>query len=90
MIRTKANLALFNFGASALTVRSSAHAMNTLIRPASVILTHLNEAATVGGKVCPASRTASIIKLFKGPVPHLSINGRAMAFDAKGKCVAGC
>ncbi len=86
----KANLALYNFGASAGTVRSSAHVMNTLIRPASVILTHVNEAATEGGKLRPASRTASIIKLFKGPVPHLAISGRTMEFDGKGKCVAGC
>ncbi len=86
----KANLAVFNFGASAGTVRSSAHVMNTLIRPASVILTHVNEAATEGGKLRPASRSASIIKLFKGPVPHLAISGRTMEFDGRGKCVAGC
>lgn len=86
----RANLAVFNFGASAGTVRSSAHVLNTLIRPASVILTHVNEAATEGGKLKPASRTAAIIKMFKGPVPHLAVSGRTMEFDGKGKCVAGC
>ncbi len=86
----RANLAVFNFGASAGTVRSSAHVLNTLVRPASVILTHVNEAATEGGKLRPASRTAAIIKLFKGPVPHLAVSGRTMEFDGKGKCVAGC
>ena len=86
----RANLAVFNFGASAGTVRSSAHVLNTLVRPASVILTHVNEAATEGGKLKPASRTAAIIKMFKGPVPHLAASGRTMEFDGKGKCVAGC
>lgn len=86
----RANLAVFNFGASAGTVRSSAHVLNTLVRPASVILTHVNEAATEGGKLKPASRTAAIIKMFKGPVAHLAVSGRTMEFDGKGKCVAGC
>jgi L-ascorbate metabolism protein UlaG (beta-lactamase superfamily) len=86
----KANLAVFNLGSSAGTERSSAHVMNTLVRPASVILTHVNEAATEGGKLRPASRTAAIMKLFKGPAPYLAISGRSMEFDGKGKCVAGC
>jgi L-ascorbate metabolism protein UlaG (beta-lactamase superfamily) len=85
----KANLAVLNFGSSAVTVPSAAYAMNELVRPASVILTHVNEAATEGGKLRAASRTAALIKQLK-PAPHLAISGRTMEFDGKGKCVAGC
>jgi L-ascorbate metabolism protein UlaG (beta-lactamase superfamily) len=85
----KANLAVLNFGSSAVTVASAAYAMNELVRPASVILTHVNEAATEGGKPRATSRTAALIKQLK-PTPHLAISGRTMEFDGKGKCVAGC
>jgi L-ascorbate metabolism protein UlaG (beta-lactamase superfamily) len=85
----KANLAVLNFGASAVTVMSAAYAMNELVRPASVILTHVNEAATESGKLRAASRTAALIKQLK-PTPHLAISGRTMEFDGNGKCVARC
>ena len=86
----KANLAVLNLGPSAGTVMSGAHAMNELVKPAAVILTHPNEAVTENGKLRPASRTAALIKLLKGPTPYLAISGRTMEFDGKGKCVAGC
>jgi L-ascorbate metabolism protein UlaG (beta-lactamase superfamily) len=85
----KANLAVLNLGASAGTVLSGAYAMNELVRPASVILTHVNEAATEGGKLRPASRTAAVVKQLKAP-SHLAISGRTMEFDGSGRCVAGC
>lgn len=86
----KANLAVLNLGPSAGTVMSGAYAMNELVRPASVILTHVNEAATEGGKLRPASRTAALMKELKSATPHLAISGRTMEFDGAGKCVAGC
>ncbi|MFN0306003.1 MAG: MBL fold metallo-hydrolase [Burkholderiales bacterium] len=85
----KANLAVLNQGPSAGTILSGAYAMNELFRPASVILTHPNEAVTEGGKLRPTSRTAALIKQLK-PVSHLAISGRTMEFDGKGKCIAGC
>jgi L-ascorbate metabolism protein UlaG (beta-lactamase superfamily) len=85
----KANLAVLNLGPSAGTVMSGAYAMNELVRPASVILTHPNEAVTEGGKLRPTSRTAALMKQLK-PTAHLAISGRTMEFDGKGKCVAGC
>jgi L-ascorbate metabolism protein UlaG (beta-lactamase superfamily) len=85
----KANLAVLNLGPSAGTVMSGAYAMNELVRPASVILTHPNEAVTEGGKLKPTSRTAALMKQLK-PTAHLAISGRTMEFDGKGKCVAGC
>jgi len=85
----KANLALLNLGPNAGTVASSAYAMNELVRPVSVILTHPNEAVTESGKLRPASQAAALIKQLKGTA-HLAISGRTMEFDGKGKCVAGC
>jgi L-ascorbate metabolism protein UlaG (beta-lactamase superfamily) len=85
----KANLAVLNLGPSAGTVLSGAHAMNELVRPASVILTHPNEAVTEGGKLRPGSRTAALVNQLK-PASHLAISGRTMTFDGSGKCVAGC
>jgi L-ascorbate metabolism protein UlaG (beta-lactamase superfamily) len=86
----KANLAVLNLGPSAVTVNSAAHAMNELVQPASVILSHPNEAVTEGGKLRPASRAAAIVKQLKGVTPYLSLSGRTMEFDGKGRCAAGC
>ena len=85
----KANLAVLNLGPNPGIFESGAHAMNELVRPASVLLTHVNEPVTEGGKLRPASRTAALIKQLKAPA-HLAISGRTMEFDGKGKCVAGC
>jgi L-ascorbate metabolism protein UlaG (beta-lactamase superfamily) len=85
----KANLAVLNLGPNPGIFTSGAHAMNELVRPASVILTHPNEPVTEGGKLRPASRTAALIKQLKSTA-HLAISGRTMEFDGKGKCVAGC
>lgn len=86
----KANLAVLNLGPSAGTILSGAYAMNELVRPATVILSHPNEAVTEGGRLRPASRAAALIKLLKGATPQLAISGRTMEFDGKGGCVAGC
>jgi L-ascorbate metabolism protein UlaG (beta-lactamase superfamily) len=86
----RANLAVFNLGLSAGTNASVARALNELIRPASVILSHPNEAVTEGGKLRPTTRAAALINLLKGVTPHLAISGRTMEFDGKGKCVSGC
>jgi L-ascorbate metabolism protein UlaG (beta-lactamase superfamily) len=85
----KANLAVLNLGPNPGIFSTGAHAMNELVRPASVILTHPNEPVTEGGKLRAASRTAELIKQLKAPA-HLALSGRTMEFDGKGKCVAGC
>jgi L-ascorbate metabolism protein UlaG (beta-lactamase superfamily) len=85
----KANLAMLNFGTSAVTTASAAYAMNELVRPASVILSHVNEAASEGGKVRPASRSAALMKQLKA-ASYLALSGRTMEFDGSGKCVKGC
>ena len=85
----KANLAVLNLGNNPGIFYTGAHAMNELVKPASVILTHVNEAATEGGKLRPASHTARFIKHLKAPA-HLAISGRTMEFDGRGRCVSGC
>jgi L-ascorbate metabolism protein UlaG (beta-lactamase superfamily) len=85
----KANLVLLNYGSSAISAYAATFAMNELIRPAAVIISHVNERATTGGKLRPDSRTAAFIKLQKRPV-HLAISGRTMEFDGRANCVAGC
>jgi len=85
----KASLAVLNLGANPGIYVSGAHAVNELLKPASVIITHPNEPVTEGGKLRPISRTAALIKQIKAP-SHLAISERTMEFDGKGKCVAGC
>ena len=85
----RANLAVYNLGLSAGTNASVAQAVNELLRPASVLLTHPNEAVTEGGKLRPASRAAALVKMLKAPA-HLAVSGRTMEFDGRGRCVSGC
>jgi L-ascorbate metabolism protein UlaG (beta-lactamase superfamily) len=85
----KANLAVLNLGNNPGIFSSGGYAMNELVRPASVILTHPNEPVTEGGKLRPASRTAALMKELK-PAAYLALSGRTMEFDGMGKCVAGC
>jgi len=86
----KANLAFLNLGPNAVTGFSAAYAVNEFLKPAAVIVTHVNEGATAGGKVKPDSRTAAFMNLVKGRPVHLALSGRTMEFDGSAKCVAGC
>jgi L-ascorbate metabolism protein UlaG (beta-lactamase superfamily) len=86
----KANLMLLNLGYSAITAQSGAYAANELVRPASVIVSHVNEGATTGGKVRPASHTAAFMGVVKGRPVYPALSGKTMEFDGDGKCVTGC
>jgi len=86
----KANLMLLNLGYTSITAQSGAYAANDLVRPASVIVSHVNEAATSGGKVRPASHTAAFMAMVKGRPVYPALSGKTMEFDGHGKCVAGC
>jgi L-ascorbate metabolism protein UlaG (beta-lactamase superfamily) len=85
----KANLAVLNLGPNPGIFVSGAYAMNELVKPQSIILTHPNEPVTEGGKPRPASRTASLMKQLKPPA-YLALSGRTIEFDGTGKCTAGC
>jgi L-ascorbate metabolism protein UlaG (beta-lactamase superfamily) len=85
-----ANLAVINIGDTFTTgPEEAAYVINELVRPASVIPSHANEAATREGKVIAGSRTDKFIKASRIPV-HLPLSGRVMEFDGTGKCTAGC
>ena len=86
----KVNLAVMNMGAFSMQSEESAFAVNELIQPKAVIPSHVNEAATTGGKVNPGSKTAQFIELVKGRPVHLPLSGRTMQFDGNAKCLAGC
>ena len=79
-----------NYGATALSPEAAAYVVNTLVQPAAVILSHVNEAATADGKARPTSRTAAFIALVKVRPMYPALSGKTMEFDGTGKCVAGC
>jgi L-ascorbate metabolism protein UlaG (beta-lactamase superfamily) len=85
----KASLAVINLGPNPGLFQSGAYAINDLLKPASVIFTHVNEAATEGGKLKANTQTAALMKQVKAPA-YLAISERTMEFNGKGKCVSGC
>ncbi len=86
----KVNLAVMNVGAFAMQSETGAFAVNELIQPKAVIPTHVNEAATKGGRVDPGSKTKQFIDLVKGRAVHVPLSGKAMEFNGDALCVAGC
>ena len=87
----KANLAVMNIGGFPFTTGpiEATYVVNELVRPNSVIASHANEPATVGGRVVPNSKTAAFISAAKMPV-HVPLSGKTMQFDGSGRCVSGC
>lgn len=87
----KPNLVVMNIGGFPFSAgpAESAYVVNDLVRPNSVIPSHVNEPATIGGKVTPSSKTAAFQKAAKMPV-HVPLSGRTMEFDGSGRCVSGC
>jgi L-ascorbate metabolism protein UlaG (beta-lactamase superfamily) len=85
-----AKLAVMNIGDGFTTGPvEAAYVINDLVKPASVIASHANEVATVGGKVRPGSKTEAFVKAVKVPT-HIPLSGKTMEFDSAGKCTAGC
>ncbi|NML43911.1 MBL fold metallo-hydrolase [Ramlibacter sp. G-1-2-2] len=83
-------LAVMNIGDGFTTGPvEAAFVINELVKPASVIASHANEASTAGGKLRPGSKAEAFTKLVKVPV-HLPLSGRTMEFDGGGRCTAGC
>ena len=63
-----AKLAVMNIGDGFTTgPAEAAYVMNDLVKPASVIASHVNEVGTVGGKVRPGSKTEAFTKAAKMP-----------------------
>ncbi len=86
----KANLAVINIGDNFTTgTEEAAYAVNKLIRPKAVIMSHANEVATTGGKVNQGTRTEKFLSLLEMP-GYVPLSGRIMQFDGEAQCVAGC
>ncbi len=85
-----AKLVVINIGDTFTTgPTEAAWVVNELIKPAAVIASHANEAATKGGKVIAGTRTEAFIEATRVPV-HIPLSGRTMDFDGSGRCVGGC
>jgi L-ascorbate metabolism protein UlaG (beta-lactamase superfamily) len=85
-----AKLVVMNIGDGFTTgPAEAAYVINDLVKPNAVIASHANEVGTVSGKVRPGSKTEAFVKASKAPV-HVPLSGKAMEFDASGKCTAGC
>ena len=86
----KAKLAVMNIGDGFSTgPAEAAFVINELVKPASVIASHVNEVGTVDGVVRPGSKTEAFIKASRVPVA-VPLSGRTMEFTAAGLCIAGC
>jgi L-ascorbate metabolism protein UlaG (beta-lactamase superfamily) len=103
----RADLVVINMGDIFTTgPEEAAFAVTELIRPASVIPSHVNEAATHGGVPNPGSKTARFLDLLKagsnsngsddkpsgvGRISvFLPLSGVTMEFDGQGRCEVGC
>lgn len=85
-----AKLVVMNIGDTYTTgPTEAAYVINRLIRPASVIASHANEAATQNGKVLPGTRTELFIDETNVPV-HVPLSGKTLSFNSSGNCVEGC
>ncbi len=85
-----ARLVVMNIGDTYTTgPTEAAYVINEMIKPAAVIASHANEAATRNGKVIPGTRTDTFIKATKVPV-IVPLSGQTMSFDSTGNCMVGC
>jgi L-ascorbate metabolism protein UlaG (beta-lactamase superfamily) len=83
-------LAVMNIGDGFTTgPLEAAYVINDLVKPATVIASHANEASTQGGKVRPGTKAERFVQLSKVPVV-IPLSGHTMSFDGAGKCTAGC
>jgi len=86
-----AKLTVLNIGDTFTTGPSeAAYVINDLVKPTTVIASHVNEVGTKAGKAVPGSKTDTFMKAVKGAQVVLPLSGKTMEFDANGKCVAGC
>lgn len=86
-----ARLAVMNIGDGFTTgPAEAAYVINDLVKPATVIASHANEAATQGGKVRAGTKTEAFMKAVNGAAVVVPLSGKTMEFDAAGRCTAGC
>jgi L-ascorbate metabolism protein UlaG (beta-lactamase superfamily) len=67
------------------------YTVQNLVRPKTVMPSHVNEAATSGGAVLPGTRVDRFVSLAHGVADIvLPLSGVTRQFDGSGRCVAGC
>lgn len=82
-----ANLAVINIGDIFSTgPEEAAFAINHLVKPKTVIPSHANEEATVGGVVKPGSKTQRFIDLVQGAKTFVPLSGVTISCDGGGNC----
>jgi L-ascorbate metabolism protein UlaG (beta-lactamase superfamily) len=86
----RVNLAVMNIGAFSMQGEEAAFAVNELIQPAAVIVSHVDEAATDGGVVRAGTKTKQFIELVKKSRVHVPRSGHTMEFTGDATCVSGC
>jgi L-ascorbate metabolism protein UlaG (beta-lactamase superfamily) len=68
----------------------AAFAVKELVRPATVMPSHVNEAATSGGTIVAGTRTERFMTVTRGVADVvIPLSGVARSFDGNGRCV-GC
>jgi L-ascorbate metabolism protein UlaG (beta-lactamase superfamily) len=86
-----AKLVVMNIGDGFSTgPAEAAYVINDLVKPTTVIASHVNEAGTKGGKPVPGSKTERFAQAVKGAAVAIPLSGKTMEFDSNGKCTAGC
>jgi L-ascorbate metabolism protein UlaG (beta-lactamase superfamily) len=84
-------LVVFNLGSNIPPTREAGFAINELIKPDAVIVSHVNEAATEnGGKLKAGTRSKEFMDVVKGSKFYLPLSDKTMEFDGKASCVRGC
>lgn len=81
------NLAIMHIGdIFTMGPDEAAFAVNKLIKPRTVIPTHVNEIATSGGVVQPGTKTERFIKQVRAAKVILPTSGDVISCDGKGRC----
>jgi L-ascorbate metabolism protein UlaG (beta-lactamase superfamily) len=85
------NLAVVNVdGVNVMGPEDAAFAVNSLLKPTSVIVSHAEQAATTNGQMNPNTRTAVFASLVHDSPVYLPLSGVTMQFNGAGRCVNGC
>jgi hypothetical protein len=85
------NLAVVNFdGVNVMGAEEAAFAVNSLVKPTSVIVSHAEQAVTSNGRMNANTRTAVFASLVDDAAVYLPLSGVTMRFNGGGRCVSGC
>ena len=85
------NLAVVNVdGVNVMGPEDAAFAVNSLLKPTSVIASHAEQAVTTNGQMNANTRTGVFASLVDDLPVYLPLSGVTMHFNGAGRCVGGC